>query len=376
MSSPATTGHRTPDSSLPNETLATIFDSLAPAALADITRVSRRFNAVAERILYSFISIIDILSESSPIPAKTLRCCESILGRPHLVETMKKLQIRWQGDFRGVSPQALAEACAEAGVALQALTSLEALDIYLGPANRVIPPLLQPVHAIERIIQRCHFPCLRYCSLGAEWTKGVQSYTDILPEFLVLAPSLRQLRLSDHHSTLFLPPDALSSLSYFRGSPDTAAMLLPGRPVQHLALVGQDSDVNRENLPKMALTSIPLRSLDMSAMQVRPLLLQNIAVHLFALERLKVRLALRHTLHYALSGITLLAGLSSVLSEFRHLVCFDVSPTEIDGTNEAKFAEEAALCTAWCRACPTLKRILFPSGTEWQLSEAGIWARG
>jgi len=371
---PPITSRWTPDLSLPNETLAAIFDGLDPIALADISRVSRRFNAVAERILYSFICITDLLSPSQPIPAKTLQCCQSILLRPHLIETIKRLQIRWtlQGDFRVLSAQALTEACAEAGIALQTLAFLEGLDIFLGPANLAITPL-QPIHAIERIVYGCHFPYLRYCSLGAEWTKGVQPYTNILSEFLTLLPSLRQLKLSDHHAALFLSRDALPSLSYFRGSPDTAAILLPGRPVQHLALIGQDSDVNRENLPKMALTSVPLRSLDLSAMQVRPTLLRNISRYLAALESLKVRLALRHTLHYALSGITILAGLSSVLSDFHHLVCFDLSPTEIDGTRQANFAEEAALCTAWIRACPTLKRIAFPSGTEWQLREDGTW---
>ncbi|KAJ7252773.1 hypothetical protein B0H12DRAFT_611257 [Mycena haematopus] len=373
--SPASTSHRTLDSSLPNETLVAIFDGLDPTALADISRVSRRFNAVAERILYSFICITDLLSSSSPIPAKTLRCCQSILRRPHLIETIRKLQIRWvmQGDFRALSPQALTEACVAAGVVLHALTFLEGLDIFLGPANLAITPL-QPIHAIERIVRGCHFPYLRYCSLGAEWTKGVQPYTNVLSEFLTLVPSLRHLRLSDHHAALFLPPNAMPALSYFRGSPDTAAILLPGRPVEHLALVGQDSDVNRDNLAKMGLTSVPLRSLDLSAMQVRPMVLRNISTHLAAVETLKVRLALRHTLHYALSGITLLAGLSSVLSDFRHLVCFDLSSTEIDRNGQANFTEEAALCTAWVRACPTLKRIVFPSRTEWQLDENGTWA--
>lgn len=217
MSSSTSARQRTADLSLPNETLVAILDDLAPTALADITRVSRRFNAVAERILYSSILITDLLSESTPFPAKTLRCCQSILGRPHLVESIKRLQIRWQGDFRTLSSQRLAEACTEAGIALQSLTFLEGLDIFLGPANLAIVP--SPIHAIERIVQGCQFPCLRYCSLGAEWTKGVQPYTDILPAFLTLLPSLRRLRLSDHHASLILAPDALPSLSYFRGSP-------------------------------------------------------------------------------------------------------------------------------------------------------------
>ncbi|KAJ7765401.1 hypothetical protein DFH07DRAFT_737715 [Mycena maculata] len=372
MSSPTFTHPPAPDLSLPNETLVAIFDGLTPTTLADITRVSRRFNAVAERILYSSISITEFLSESSPVPIKTLRCCQSILERRHLVEAIKRVQIRWHGGFRTLSPPNLAAACAEAGVALRSLTFLEGLDIFLGPANRAIIPF-NPLHAIERMIQGCTFPYLRYCSLGAEWTKGVQPYTDILPAFFTLIPSVRYLKLSDHHSALDLPPDALPCLSYLRCSPDTAASLLPGRPVQSLALIGMDSDVNRENLPKMAHTSLALRSLDLSAMQVRPLLIRNISRYLPALQNLKVRLALRHTLHYALSGITLLAGLSSVLSDFHQLVCFDLSPTEIDGTKQANFAEEVSLCAEWSRACPTLTRIVFPSGTEWQLGEDGSW---
>ncbi|KAJ7898413.1 hypothetical protein B0H13DRAFT_806739 [Mycena leptocephala] len=47
----------------------------------------------------------------------------------------------------------------------------------------------------------------------------------------------------------------------------------------------------------MALTSVPLRSLDLSAMQVRPTLLRNISSYLSTIESLKVRLAVRHTLH-------------------------------------------------------------------------------
>ncbi|KAJ7504415.1 hypothetical protein B0H11DRAFT_2221825 [Mycena galericulata] len=321
MSSPSSHSP-TPDLSLPNETLFAILDGLPPTVLTNITRVSRRFNAVAERILYSSISITDLLSETSPIPAKTLRCCHSILGRPHLVETIKRLQIKWQGDFRTLSPQDLAASCAEAGIALQSLTFLEGLDIFLGPANLAAIPF-HPVHAVERMINGCQFPYLRYCSLGAEWSKGVQPYTAILPAFLSVSRRVSHLKLSDHHSALDLAPDALPSLSFFRGSPDTAAILLPGRPVQHLALIGLDSDVNRENLPLFAHTSVPLRSIDLSAMQVRPTLLRNISTHLATIETLKVRLALRHTLHYALSGIVLHTRLFSARA-----TNFDLHPSQ------------------------------------------------
>ncbi|KAJ7898412.1 hypothetical protein B0H13DRAFT_806681 [Mycena leptocephala] len=126
-----------------------IFDGLNSTTLADISCVSRRFNAVAERLLYSFITIIDLLSASSPIPVKTLRCCQSILRRPHLFETIRRIQIRWQlgwqGDFQMLSPQGLAQACAEAGIVFQRLAFLEGLDIFLGPTNLVVIPS-QPIH--------------------------------------------------------------------------------------------------------------------------------------------------------------------------------------------------------------------------------------
>ncbi|KAJ7623245.1 hypothetical protein FB45DRAFT_99894 [Roridomyces roridus] len=360
--------------SLPNETLVAVLDGLPASVLADVARVSRRLNAVAERLLYSAISITDLLSGSSPVPARTLQCCRSILSRPHLVDTIKRLHIRWHGDFRSLSPHALAAACTNVGIALQTLVALEGLDIFLGPANLANVPH-NPVHAIERILGSCALPSLRFCSLGAEWSKDVRPYTDILPAFLSTACRLTHLKLSDHHQPILaLSHGALPALFYFRGSPYTAASLLPGRPVQYLALIGQDSDVSPENLRQIALTSAPLRSLDLSAMQVRPILLRHISIHLAApLEILKVRLALRHTLHYALSGIALLAGLSSVLANFPHLLCFDLSPTEIDGGRQANLTEEASLCADWSRACPSLTRIVFPSGNQWRLAGDGSW---
>ncbi|KAF7309815.1 F-box domain-containing protein [Mycena indigotica] len=364
--------------SLPNETLAAIFDSLPPHVLAVISCVSYRFNAVAERLLYASISISDSLSSQSPLPRRSLRCFRSIRARPHLVETIKRLQIRWQGANNSTYLD-LANACVEVSQTLQTLIYLEGLDVFLGPANRtVIGSNSGGIHAIEQLLHNCHFPHLRYCSLGAEWAKSppTHPYTHLLPIFLATSvPILRHLRLSDAHSPLNppLPPTALPLLTYFRGSPDTAASILPGRPVTALALIGQDSDVNRENLPRFALTSMPLVMLDLSAMQARPVLLRSIAEYLPQLEHLRVRLALRHTLHYALSGITLLAGLAPVLRDLRHLVVFDLSPTEINAVQQANYAEEAALCAQWFRECPSLRRILFPSGHEWQYDSQGNW---
>ncbi|TFK60436.1 hypothetical protein BDN72DRAFT_850514 [Pluteus cervinus] len=294
--------HSIPDIALPNETLTVVFDELPPSTLATITRVSHRFNAVAERMLYASVLITDMLAEASPIPYKTLRWCESLLGRPHLLSATKRIHVRWHSDPQYPPPRHLTTPVVKLADVLGLLRYLESLDLFLGPAN-LAPTCLEPIHAIERIIRDCYFPMLRYCSLGAEWCKGVQPYTHVLGSFLASLTSLRHLKLQDHHSPLNIPSQALPFLTSFRGSPDTAAYLLPGRPVQYLSLLGQDSDVNRENLPRMTDTSVPLRYLDLSAMSARPILLRNISTHMPGIEVLKVRLALRHTLHYALSGI-------------------------------------------------------------------------
>lgn len=297
---------------LPNETLCAIFVDLPPLTLTIIARLSHRFKAVAERLLYSSITLTDSLSESSPLPWRTLRWCQSMQQRLHLIDATKKLQIRWQSDPRTSLSQSLNPACAQVAAALRLLVFLESLEIFLGPAN--LGPLQDPpMHAVERVIHGSRFPLLRHCSLGAEWMKGVATYTRVLASFLASVPMLRHLKLPDHRAGLDLPPDALPCLSSFRGSADTAAFLLPGRPVQALSLVGQDSDVNRENLPRMTLTSIPLRTLDLSAMSVRPLLLRNVSTHFPTLEKLRVKLALRHTLHYAFSGIVSSRLLSCVV---------------------------------------------------------------
>lgn len=293
---------RSAEVALPNETLAAIFEELPATTLLQLARVSQRFNAVAERIIYSSISITDTLSPRSPLPTWTLRFCESIRRRAHLLEIAKKLHIRWQVTDQSLSSFPLLPTYSNIRHALRTLTFLESLEIFLGPAN--FPSIhTEPIHAIERIIYGCQFPYLRSCSLGADWTKGAQPYTGVLAIFLSCLPSLRHLKLTDHHASLNIPPFALPHLSSFRGSADTAAGLLPGRPVQYLSLLGQDSDVNRDNLPPLSHTSIPLRFLDLSAMSVRPILLRNISTYLPTVEILKVRLALRHTLHYALSGI-------------------------------------------------------------------------
>ncbi|KAG6907143.1 hypothetical protein DXG01_010362, partial [Tephrocybe rancida] len=313
----------------------------------------------------------DTLNEASPQPWRTLRWCDSMRRRGYLFENTRKLQIRWQATTRPPVSSSLSAACAEISRSLRLLTYLESLELFLGPANLMTHS--EPIHAIEHVIRGIQFPCLRHCSLGADYTKGVQPYTNVLPAFLVSAPALRHLKLPDHLCGLDLPPYALPYLASFRGSADTAATLLPGRPVQVLALVGQDSDVNRINLPRMTLTAVPLLYLDLSAMSVRPALLKNVSIHFTSVQRLRVKLALRHTLHYAFSGIRLLAGLSSVLSALRLLEELDLSPTDVDGIGRADAKEELVLVDEWGRASPLLRRVIFPSEAEWTRQGGGVW---
>jgi hypothetical protein len=305
---------------LPNETLSAVFKDLPHSTLAVVARLSYRFQGVAERLLYSSVLITDVLSESSPLPSKTLRWCASMRQRLYFVESTKRLQIRWQAD-PGTSPSHhLDLACTKIAKALRKLVCLRSLEIFLGPANIASCPCDERIHAVERAIRGCQLPHLQYCSLGAEWTKRAQPYTTILTSFLVSLQSLRHLKLADHHSCLALPANALPHLSSFRGSADAAAELLPGRPVHALSLMGQDSDVNQGNLPLMTCTTVPLRYLDLSAMSVRLLLLRHISTHLSTVETLRIRLALRHTLHYALNGIV--SNLLLFLHQMLHLLKF------------------------------------------------------
>jgi len=294
--------------SLPNEVLNDIFNHLPSPSLAVVTRVSHRYNAVAEHVLYSSIFIRDFLSESSPIPWRTSRCCESILSRTHLAENLKRFHVRWQKDY--VSPPThfhFAPTVVKLHETLGVLRNLESLELWLGPVHTLGGVLTHPtdgaVHVIERVILSRSLPYLQSCSLGLEYSKPSPSFSGILPTFLSTLISLRHLKLPEHCSTLDLPTGSLQNLVSFRGSPGAAGCLLPGRPVQFLSLVGQDSDVTRENLVRITQTTLPLKYLDLSAMSVRPLLIRNVATFLPNIEVLRIKLALRHTLHFALSGI-------------------------------------------------------------------------
>lgn len=289
---------------LPNEILFSVFAELSPPDLALVSHLSKRFSTIAERLLYASVTITDHISPESPTPRKTYLWCESVTKRLGYVDVMRKLHIRWQSDeFPPPLPQYFIAFCERLGASLQHLRYLESLEIQLGPANQLSPLSREPMHAVERVLKRCRFPNIRSCSIGADYTKGAaQPYTQVLASFLANHPGLLHLKIPDFHAALSLPSSSLHQLSTFRGSPDTAASLLPGRSIQYLALNGHDSDLIRV-LPAMSSGVLPILYLDLSAISARITLLRNVATHLPTLESLRIKLALRHTLHYSFSGI-------------------------------------------------------------------------
>ena len=359
---------------LPNEILATIFEQLPSTTLCNISCVARRFNAVAEWIIYSSISISEMTSDSYPSPIRTAQCCESLLRRPHLWDSLKRFHIRWLADHSAFSSHTSTApfdyVCQYIRNVLSRTLALESLDLSLGPANLRAATFYRAgsMHAVERSLLGCSLPQLRYCSLGAD---GRHPYTSILSGFLTTSPLIQHLRLTDLSTPLSLPLSALPSLYNFRGSAVTSASLLPGRPVSSLSLVGQDSEITRDNLPEMTRTTVTLHTLDLSGMSVRLMLLNHISKYLPHLHVLRIKLSLSHTLHYATSGLGLLVGLTAVLSAFSLLRHLDLSTTYLARPGGGSISDEADLCKQWGRPCPLLSYIIFPSRREWTRGEDG-----
>jgi len=356
---------------LPNETLTTIFNHLQPSALVDVLRVSHRFRLVAERMLYTNISIFETIPHTSPLPHYTLSCCQTLLRRPHLQEVVRKITIRWQTDSgpREQYMPYIEPVLRTLNSALRNLYHLEALDLALGLSGGTI--------SSRGILNECQFPSLRLFALSGVGRGTLSPKSHPIPTppiewFLNATPSIQHLRLADCYEILNLRPSDLPFLATFRGSAPTAASVLPGRPVQLLSLVGHEFVTDRD-LASIACSSAKIRWLDLSSMSVTPILLRDISRHLFGVECLKLKLALRHTLHHALSGISILAGLTSVLGAFPELHQLDLSPTNIDSIGPGNASEEALLCITWARGCPSLRHIIFPSGVEWVLALNAVW---
>ncbi|KAI0709677.1 hypothetical protein C8T65DRAFT_575638 [Cerioporus squamosus] len=363
---------------LPNETLHAIFENLSAPSLAAVVRTSHHFRLIAERILYASIVISETLPRDSRDPASihAAICASTILGRPHLAEVVRKLSIRWHTDpgSRDEYLPAVEPVLPILNRALRTLQYLEQLDLALGLVGA-------PLDA-RAVLDGCHLPALRgfaFSGLGrgtlSPKLHPLPSTSVAISSFLSCTPAVSHLRLLDCYEALELPAGALPVLHDFRGSAIAAACVLPGRPVSLLGLVGHEFITERD-LQRIAMSSVPIRWLDLSMMSVTPILLRDISRRLPAVEVMKVKLALRHTLHHALSGISLLAGLSPVLGAFTALHQLDLSPTSVDGVGRGNALEESALCTTWARACPALRHVVFPSRTEWRRESsdsADVW---
>src|SRR6266702_2625511 len=386
---------------LPNEILHAIFDHLPQHALTRIVLVSHRWRANAERLLYSSIVINEVLPRSSTpelrgaramptVPAVTLRCCETLSSYPHLAEYVRRFHVRWQTD--AVESPALLLLIAQ-NIARSLVPTLRHLDSLELSFGLLAAPLLPT--ATSSFLPPFRLPDLRSLALH-----GIGEP----PEHVLRNhPALLHLKLGDYRRPLRLLPTDVPRLRSFRGHPATAASVLPGRPIEALGLVGLDP-ATESDFARIAAGSRPVRSLDLSGASVTPTVLRNVSRHLSHVEWLKVRLALRHTLHYALNGIVrsfpvppfppsqrggggakcipvlnkrvqrLLTALTTVLSDFCNLRDLDLSRTNaVHYYADQNAVEEQRLCVAWMRACPSLRRVVFPSRTEWSFSEGGTW---
>jgi hypothetical protein len=270
------------------------------------------------------------------VPITTLRCCETLFARPRLTEYVRRFHIRWDTDVVespllllriaqnivrtlvpslvhldslelsfGLAPHFPASAYAPHNNAPQSPQSLE--NSPPPPASIPTPPDTQKPHGTAQLHQLHHqlyhlpllLPPLRLPSLRTLALHGIGTPpAPDLSRLLQNHPSLQHLRLSDYRCALHLTPADVPHLRSFRGYPATAASLLPGRPVQALALVGCCELATEEDLVRIARGSVPVKALDLSGMSVTPALLRSVSRHLSQVEWLKVRLALR----YALSG--------------------------------------------------------------------------
>jgi hypothetical protein len=304
------------------------------------------------------------------VPAITLRCCETLSSYPHLAECVRRFHVRWQTD--AVESPALLLLIAQniAKSLVPTFRHLDSLELSFDLADYVVPDLLATPSIPTAPTSTSFLPPSRLPDLRSLALHGIGEPPEPI---LRNHPALLHLKLGDYPRPLRLLPTDVPSLRSFRGHPATAASVLPGRPIETLGLVGLDP-ATEYDLARIAAGSRPVRSLDLSGTSVTPTVLRSVSRHLSHVEWLKVRLALRHTLHYALSGIRILTALTTVLSDFCNLRDLDLSPTNaVHYYADQNAVEEQRLCVAWTRACPSLRRVVFPSRTEWSLSEGGTW---
>jgi hypothetical protein len=311
---------------LPNEILTTIISFLPMVSLQQSSLISHRFRALTELLLYTSVSIqeaVQLTGSQDGGPYKTWRWCRTILERPHLVHCVKSLTIKWFADHharhatqhpyyaRPAHPAAAAlirdmdlePVFVELATILPNLTLLESLELHLPtPVSR---PTDSETHLAlgNRLLRPTWFPNLSYLGISGLIPP---------PQFFLPSscPSLTALRFSDIHELPYpFPYDALPDLSSFKGSPATAAAILPCRPVRSLSLVGFEclKAAEWEGINRVQSVKDPayrgIETLDLSGMSVTPNLLRDVAQWVPTVKDLKIRLALRHTLHHALGGI-------------------------------------------------------------------------
>jgi hypothetical protein len=92
----------------------------------------------------------------------------------------------------------------------------------------------------------------------------------------------------------------------------------------------------------------------------------------FCLQQLLTALTTALVSFYNLRGLDL--SPTTAVSAHHHHIAMTTGVTASDGQKNA--LEEQRLCVSWRGACPSLRRVVFPSRTVWWLSEAGTWISG
>ncbi|KAF8343493.1 hypothetical protein F5887DRAFT_886747, partial [Amanita rubescens] len=366
-----------PDENLPNETLVHIFSFLSLGDLTKVALASHRFNVIAERVLYLSINIAEELTEDSDVPKRTLGWCDG-MKRNQLYDVPRKLSISWRIDVDIGESKTLPHSCSLLSDTICRLTLLDTLKLFMGPSRENTTP------ALELVIRDLRLLNIRHCSLNAGepgWTR-FSSYCTLKPSvmcaFIASHSGLRYLAVLEISESAMelVPHDALPELSIFYGTASGAAFILTGRPVHHLLLIGREGDLGNKNLSRMALTSVPLRILDLSAMYVSPSALRDIGTHLPTIEIFRVNLKLDRTRSivsrpYSHSFCYFLGDLSCLVL-FNKLHWFDLSPTLKD---DLEMDDQRSLCYEWYSVCPSLRHIFFPFNEPvmWELNEDRCW---
>ena len=279
---------------LPNEILNVIFELLASDDLLCVLTVCQRLHDVGERLLYQNISIsenVGVVEDSQSIPApsvipyKTSTCCSTVLRRLYLASGITKIQLRWCRDRERQSDYRLTAATQQQlHDFFQACTHIEHLELHIGGL----------VNRLDDILSGHSFHVRSFSLTGLTNIPSIQ-------QFLHTQPLLLHLHIGDLHEPLQLERNDLLRLERFRGDPRMAASIVPTRPVHWLTFSGQD--LSEEVLKIFSSNPNCVRWLDLGSLSVTPTQLVLVSRHFAGIEWLRMKLALRHTLHFSFSGL-------------------------------------------------------------------------